>query len=180
MVHFLTNSFSTTGTPLNIQVWDADSGLEFANDLIANVTEYVIPCSVMDSIDEPKTAWKDGELDPIAIKSNGGCWVIVFKCICPRMAGSVVSNQYCCTHVSHSPAGKMAVPWRRQVKNGYRLKATCQETAWVPLWSKADKDKYSTFPSGFYCTNVTGATCLVRAACVAPCWLFHLCNGQCR
>jgi hypothetical protein len=66
------------------------------------------------------------------------------------------------TLVSH--AGKMAVPWRRQVKNGYRLKATCQETAWVPLWNKADKDKYSTFPSGFYCTNVTGATCLVRAA----------------
>jgi hypothetical protein len=37
-------------------VWDADSGLEFANDLIANVTEYVIPCSVMDSIDEPRSA----------------------------------------------------------------------------------------------------------------------------
>ena len=66
------------------------------------------------------------------------------------------------TLVSH--AGKMAVPWRRQVKNGYRLKATCQETAWVPLWNKADKDQYSTFPSGFYCTNVTGATCLVRVA----------------
>ena len=52
-------------------MWDADSGLEFANDLIANVTEYVIPCSVMDSIDEPRTAWKEGELDPIAIKSDG-------------------------------------------------------------------------------------------------------------
>ena len=73
-----TKSFSTTGTPLNIQVWDADSGLEFANDLIANVTEYVIPCSVMDSIDEPRTAWKEGELDPIAIKSDGGCWVMFF------------------------------------------------------------------------------------------------------
>jgi hypothetical protein len=78
----MTFGVQQAGTPLNIQVWDADSGLEFANDLIANVTEYVIPCSVMDSIDEPKTAWKDGELDPIAIKSNG----------------------------------KMAVPWRRQVK----------------------------------------------------------------
>ena len=52
-------------------MWDADSGLEFANDLIANVTEYVIPCSVMDSIDEPRSAWKEGELDPIAIKSDG-------------------------------------------------------------------------------------------------------------
>jgi hypothetical protein len=80
LVHFLTTkSFSTTGTPLNIQVWDADSGLEFANDLIANVTEYVIPCSVMDSIDEPRTAWKEGELDPIAIKSDGGCWVMFFS-----------------------------------------------------------------------------------------------------
>ena len=25
----------------------------------------------MDSIEEPKSAWKDGELDPIAIKSDG-------------------------------------------------------------------------------------------------------------
>ena len=52
--------------------------------------EYVIPCSILDSIDEPKTAWNEGELDPIAIKSNG----------------------------------KTAVPWRRQTKEGYRLKAT--------------------------------------------------------
>ena len=54
--------------------------------------EYVIPCSILDSIDEPKTAWNEGELDPIAIKSNG----------------------------------KTAVPWRRQTKEGYRLKATCK------------------------------------------------------
>ena len=75
---------------MNIQVWDADSGLEFGDDLIANVTEYVIPCSIMDSIDEPTTSWKKGELDPIAIKSQG----------------------------------QTAVPWRRQTKEGYRLKGT--------------------------------------------------------
>ena len=80
------------GEPLNISVWDADSGLEFGDDLVGTAMEYVIPCSILDSIDEPKTAWNEGELDPIAIKSNG----------------------------------KTAVPWRRQTKEGYRLKATCK------------------------------------------------------
>ena len=107
-------------------MWDADSGLEFANDLIANVTEYVIPCSVMDSIDEPRTAWKEGELDPIAIKSDGGCWVMFFSILFSRMFYFFSANLWQCivqtnlvvlTLVSH--AGNMAVPWRRQVKNGY-------------------------------------------------------------
>jgi hypothetical protein len=31
------------------------------------------------------------------------------------------------------------------------LKATCQETAWVPLWDSATKDKYATYPPGYYC-----------------------------
>jgi hypothetical protein len=89
-------------------VWDADSGLEFANDLIANVTEYVIPCSVMDSIDEPRTAWKEGELDPIAIKSDGRFDdffpILFFKDIfffCQFVA-MYRSTQSCCTDACFS------------------------------------------------------------------------------
>ena len=106
-------------------MWDADSGLEFANDLIANVTEYVIPCSVMDSIDEPRSAWKEGELDPIAIKSDGRFDdyfpILFFEDVYFFSANSwqciVQLNLVVLTLVSH--AGKVAVPWRRQVKNGY-------------------------------------------------------------
>ena len=39
-----------SGTPIIIEVWDKDSGLEFGNDLIANVTDHVIPCSFLDSV----------------------------------------------------------------------------------------------------------------------------------
>ena len=81
----MTFGVQRAGDPILIELWDADSGLEFGDDLIANATEYVIPCSIMDSIEEPKTSWVENELDPIAIKSQG----------------------------------KLAVPWRRQVKVCY-------------------------------------------------------------
>jgi hypothetical protein len=67
----MTFGVQRAGDPILIELWDADSGLEFGHDLIANATEYVIPCSIMDSIEEPETSWVEGELDPIAIKSKG-------------------------------------------------------------------------------------------------------------
>ena len=86
------------GTKMIIEVWDGDSGLEFGDDLIANVTNYVIPCSILDSTIEPPNSFQEGELDPIAIKSNG----------------------------------EIPVPWRRQIKNGFRMQATCQTTYRMP------------------------------------------------
>ncbi len=114
------------GTKMIIEVWDGDSGLEFGDDLIANVTNYVIPCSIIDSTIEPPNTFLAGEKDPIAIKSNGA----------------------------------IPVPWRRQIKNGFRMQATCQETAWIPLDIEAAKAAKS---DGLeYCSspNITNARCL--------------------
>ena len=47
------------------------------------------------------------------------------------------------------------------MQDGYRLKATCQETAWVPLWNDTTRELYGDLPPGVFCHNVTGATCLV-------------------
>ena len=39
-----------SGTPIKIEVWDKDTGLEFADDAIATISDHVIPCSFLDSV----------------------------------------------------------------------------------------------------------------------------------